>query len=729
MIDLTGLPMPEGAPEAGACVRVERPEDGLAVVVLDPPHRSLAVLDAPLLRDLDAVIDQIEADGSLRGVVLAGREPLQFAAGADIDGIEKITEAADLERIVRAVHGLFLRIARLKPRTIAAIGGPVPGGAYEISLACNGIVAADDPKTRIGLPETQLGIVPGWGGCHRLPRRIGVPAALQTILAGRLHPARKAWRMGMVDRITPPVHLRRIAADLAMGREKLRIRERGWKAWLVDRNPLALRVVERKAREQVMKKTRGHYPAPLRALDLVVHALQADPEEAAEREARAIGELGSGSVCKNLIAIFHGTEAAKKLGRGEDGSRPPRLDRAAVVGGGVMGGGIASLLAQKGLATRLCDLVPEALDKALLFHRSEVEKKRRRRRLKANEANAAIDRLDTSVGISGLGRAQVVVEAVAERLDVKRKVFADLAAQVPEDCLLATNTSSLSVSAIAEGVPHPERVVGMHFFNPVKAMPLVEVIRGRETAPEAVTAIAALALRLGKTPVVVEDVAGFLVNRLLGPYLDEALRLFVGGADPARVDRLMLDFGMPMGPFLLLDEVGLDIASHASQSLFEAYGARMIPCEGIAKMMSPERLGKKTGRGFYRHPEDGKGKAVLCEDLATFQEGDYARAFSDQQIVDRLVLSMVNEAARCLEEGVVSDAAVLDLATVFGTGFAPFRGGLLRYADGLGTAEVVKRLETIAERDVAARPGGKEKFTPAELLRRLAAEKRGFHST
>ncbi len=721
MIDLTGLPLPADCPEPGACVRLERPEEGLAVVVLDPPHRSLAVLDAPLLRDLDAVIGQLEADAGLKGVVIAGREPLQFAAGADVDAIGQVTDPAALERVVLAVHDLFRRIDRLPVRTVAAVGGPVPGGAFELSMSCDLIVAADHPKTRIGLPETMLGIIPGWGGCHRLPRRVGVPAAMQAILGGKLMPAKPAWKKGFVDRITKPEYLLRVASDLAMGREKARLRPRGWKGWAVDRNPLATAFVASQARKMVMKRTRGKYPAALRAIDLVAGGARASLAQGAKREAAAIAELATGEVCKSLVSIFQGSEAAKKLGRGTDGWRPRRFERGAVIGAGVMGGAIASSLAEKGVQTRLGDLAAPALDVALVQHREDVTKKAKRRRLSRSEAMAAIDRLDTSTELArSFGGAQIVIEAVAERLDIKQKVLGGLAAQVADDCLLATNTSSLSVTRIAEGLPHPERVVGMHFFNPVKKMPLVEVIRGEQTSDEAVTEVAALALRLGKTPVVVADVAGFLVNRLLGPYLDEAIRLFEDGADPERVDRVMLDFGMPMGPFTLLDEVGLDIAHHAAQSLHEAYGERMVPASGVQGLMSPERLGKKTGFGFYRHPADRKAKPVIAEDLKQHQRAGAAARMSDEQIVDRLVLSMVNEAARCLEEGVVADAQMLDLATVFGTGFAPFRGGLLRYADSLGLAEVRDRLLRIAD-ELDGRPGGRAKFTPAARIEELAA--------
>ena len=717
------FPEPDNAPEPGECIRVERPEDGLAVVVFDPPHRSLAVLDAPLLRDLESVLDELERDATLTGIVFTGRTSSEFLAGADIDGIADIRDRLVASDIVRYVHGIFRRIENLRPRTVAAVGGACPGGAYELSLSCDLIVAADSDRTRIGLPETQLGILPGWGGCHRLPERIGLPGALDAILSGRLYPAPTARKRGMVDRITPPERMLDVATDIAMGRKKQARRRRGAKLWLVDRNPLARALIRRQVSKQVLSKTHGHYPAPLQALDLVLRSVGVDRRTAEDREANAIGELATSPVCKSLLSIFFASEAAKKLGKGSGDDAPRKLTRAGVIGAGVMGGGIASVMARSGLDVRLSDLSQKSLDASLATHRADLAKRLKRRRMPAHKANAAGDRLTSSLNLDGLGRAEIVIEAIAERLDIKQQLFADLAVRTAEDCILATNTSSLSVGAIAEGVPHPERVVGMHFFNPVPKMPLVEIVRGPQTDDAVVRAVAALAVRMGKTPVIVADVAGFLVNRLLGPYLDEAVRLFVNGCDPARIDRQMKEFGMPMGPLRLLDEVGLDIAQHAAASLAEAYGERMAACDGIAALATPERLGAKTGRGFYVHPKSRKeGKPVLADDLGRFQTGGSAAQLGDQESHDRLTLGMFYEAARCLGENVVAGPTELDLATVFGTGFAPFRGGLIRHADSIGVAEVVRRLEALAVApDIVSRPGGAEKFTPAPWLRARAA--------
>jgi len=722
-MEMKGFPIPENCPEPGACIRVERPEPGLAVVILDPPHRSLAVLDAPLLTDLDNVVQELQQERDLRGIVFAGREPLQFAAGADVTGISKITEREDALNIVRFVHSIFHRIEGLKATTVAAVGGACPGGAYELSLSCDYIIAADDPKTRIGLPETQLGIIPGWGGSHRLPRRIGTPGALDAILSGRLFPARTAWKRGMVDRLTYPGQLPEKAIEIAMGRLPVKTRKRGMARWMVDRNPIATGIIGSKVRKQVESKTHGFYPAPMVAMNLVLESFSANQEQMVEREAKAVADLSVGPVCKSLVGIFFASEAAKKYARGTKEFRPRKMKRGGVIGGGTMGGAIAGSMAEKGLDMRLIDLSRDALDVALLDHAAYIGKKKQRRRMKPHLADAAIDRLTASEQMDGLGQADIVLEAVAEKMAVKKAVFAELAKIVPSDCLLATNTSSLSVTEMAKDIPNPERVVGMHFFNPVRKMPLVEVVKGELTSEETAIEIAALATRMGKTPVVVKDVAGFLVNRLLGPYLDEAIRLFLAGADADRLDRLMLDFGMPMGPLRLLDEVGLDIATHAAQSLSEAYGERMLPSAGIQALMTDKRLGVKTGWGFYRHPKGRKNKPELSSDLASYQQEDSARSLSDEAIVDRLILSMVNEAARCMEEEVTATAKDLDLATVFGMGFAPFRGGLLHYAEAEGWSSIVQRLEAIAAcPDIMGRPGGGAKFAPCAWLRSMAQE-------
>lgn len=733
MIDLRGLPLPEGAPEPGRCVRVERPEQGLALLVIDPPHRKVALLDLAVLRDLDLALDALDGDRHLRGLVVTGRDPLNFLAGADLDALEATLDPLPVARTIRIGQALFDRFSRLRSghqrvRTVAAVGGVVPGGAYELALACDRILLADDPSSRIGLPETKLGIVPAWGGCERLPRRLGTVPAMQAILEGSLFPARPAWKKGLVDRLTPPEYLLRVAADVALGRRACERRGRGPLARvLLDRNPLVAWAVERRSTREVLRRTRGRYPAALEAARLVAWAPLKPLARGFRDEELAGARLATGPVCKNLIGVFRLMEGAKKLARRPDGGRVAPVRRAGVVGAGVMGGAIASVLAEKGVATRLHDLAGESLDAALVEHRRELSKKLARKRLRQHEHDAALDRLDATRELVGFGRVELVIEAVAERLEVKRALFAELARKIPAGAILCTNTSSLSVDALATGLPGPERFAGLHFFNPVRRMPLVEIVRGSHTSDAVVTRLAALCLALGKTPVVVRDVPGFLVNRLLGPYLDEALCLYAQGAPPLRIEEAALAFGLPMGPLRLLDEVGLDIAAHASRSLHEAYGARMQPGLELEPFLSKKRLGKKSGLGFYVHPpRGGRGEPKLAEDLAQIlpPRSSVAADLSDADLADRLVFALLAEAFRALDEDVVASGAELDLATVLGMGFPPFRGGLLRWASTLGAGTIGERLAAIAASPgVVDRPGGAERYALplTEVASRLRA--------
>lgn len=715
---------PENEPAPGACVRIERPEPGLAILRLDPPHRRLPVFDRPLMRDLALALDELERMRDVRALVITGRAPTVFVAGADIEAIAGLVDVELATALARFGQELFARVARLSFRKVAAVGGPVPGGAFELSLACDAIVLADHSSSRIGLPETRLGILPGWGGCQRLPRRVGVPIALAAILAGKLYTPREAQKLGLVDRLCAPENLLRVASDVALDRASDPRVARGARAWLVDRNPLALAVIASTARRNLRAQTKGRYPAPERALELIVRAPGTPLERGLEREARALGELATSSTCKSLVSLFRGSEAAKKLARLADGSEARSIERVGVIGGGVMGGAIAGLIAERVGSVRLCDLSRDALDAAQAAHLARVAKARQRRILAPHEARAAADRLETSTSTAGLARADLVLEAVAEKLEVKRAVFAQVAAQVRADTILATNTSSLSVTAIAAGLPNPERVIGMHFFNPVHAMPLVELVRGERTSPETVARTAKLALALGKTPVVVADVAGFLVNRVLGPYLDEAVRLFEQGIAAERIERAALDFGLPMGPLELLDEVGLDIASHAAASLHAAYGERMRSSPLAGELVAAGHKGKKSGAGFFVYandPKSGRARKGALNPAALARVRANAPKLEDSLVRDRLVLALIAEAARCLEERVVASEAELDLATVFGMGFPPFEGGALRYVRSQGANEVVERLAVLSRLpDVATREGARERFHACELLRELA---------
>ena len=694
----------------GQCVQIEYPEEGLAVLTLNPPHRKLTVLDQPLLEDLKQAIQEIESKNAIEGVIVKGKTAKIFAAGADIEGILNITKKSDAYKIVNDVHQIFNRIANLKATTVAAVGGPVPGGAYELALACDYIVALNDRSTKIGLPETKLGIIPGWGGSHRLPKRIGLLNSIDAILNGSLYDAKRALKKGMIDRIAYKENLLSVAANIAMNREIVKKKKSIAKQLIIERNPIAKALIGHQTRKVIEKKTKGNYPAQKHALSLILKSNTADQSSMIKREAKSIAELATGEVSKALINIFFESNNAKKSFSKND----LELHTIGTIGAGVMGGSIASLCAEKGINSRLIDLSQKALDEATFQHQTFLKKKKRKRKENSCIKNNAIDNLTTSKKIHGINRCQIMIEAVAEEISIKKKVLKEVIEKTDASCIIATNTSSLSIKELAEDLDHPERIVGMHFFNPVRKMPLVEIIKGESSSELAINNVAQLAIKLGKIPIVVKDVPGFLINRLLGPYLDEAIRLFSAGIAPQRIEKVAQGFGMPMGPLRLLDEVGLDIAANAAASLYKGYGERMKPNSHTILEFGRNRLGKKTKRGFYNFY---KNKAILCDDLKQFQPASPKIKLTNEQISDRLILSMVNEAAKCIEEEIVENEARLNLATVLGMGFPPFRGGLIHWVRKEGKSTLSKKLSSICQdQDIVNREGGVAKFSPSKWL-------------
>jgi 3-hydroxyacyl-CoA dehydrogenase/enoyl-CoA hydratase/3-hydroxybutyryl-CoA epimerase len=702
--------------------RVERHDRGIVHLVVDDPARKVNVLDEAAFVSLGAALTEIESTPDLAGVVVRSGKPGTFIAGADIQEIGSITDPDRVREIVHRAHATLGRLAALEAPTVAAIDGVCLGGGTEVALACDTRVASDEPHTQIGLPEVLLGILPAFGGTTRLPRLVGVSTALDLILSGRSLDARRAEKAGLVARAVPAAwlieHAEARILQLAQRRKRRRrdvYHPRTFGAWLVDQTPFGRALAFSKAQALAKARTGGHYPAPYAAIRVMQHGLGQPLARGLELEANEVSELVVGPVCKNLVRIFLLSEAAKKapVVPGSD-LEPKPVVRLALVGAGVMGGGIAELASRSGIEVRMRDVNPAPLTRALQTARSLIEERLRRRRgpeaVRERERDAQLARIQPTLELSGVGRADFVIEAVVEDLDVKRRVFADLEVRARPDAVIATNTSSLAVSALGEGFQRPERFCGFHFFNPVHRMPLVEVVRGSRTSDATLVTAVALARRLGKTPVVVKDAPGFIVNRVLMPYLREALYLLEDGFALKDIDLAMREFGMPMGPFEVLDEVGLDVAAKVASILSQAFPDRMAPAPALEKLVAAGRLGKKSGAGFYRHRGS---KRSPDGDLSRLGIG---RGRSRQTIElpsDRMVYIMVNEAARCLEDGVVSDAGALDLAMIFGAGFPPFRGGPLRHADTVG-------LEKIALRLMALRAEKGPRFEPSKRLEELA---------
>jgi 3-hydroxyacyl-CoA dehydrogenase/enoyl-CoA hydratase/3-hydroxybutyryl-CoA epimerase len=708
-----------------AALTLEVSGDGVAWLVFDRPDSRVNLLTSGVLARLDALLGEIEegvAAALIRAVVVRSGKDGTFVAGADVNEIAGIRDAAEGEAAAREGQRIFRRLELLAVPTVAAVDGICVGGGTEMILACGHRVASDRPETKIGLPEVRLGILPGFGGTTRLPRLIGLREALGMILTGRNVDARRARRIGLIDEAVHPAILIRVATtvalDAANGRIKRAPRAKGIAARLLDRTAPGRTVVLRGARQRVLKETGGHYPAPLTALDVIARSVRAPLDKAFALEARALGRLIVTRISKNLIHVFQLMESAKKAA---PAAAPAPVLEVFVLGAGVMGGGIAQLAAAKGRAVRLKDIRAEAIGTGLAHAQRVFDRSVAKRRIDAREAVRAMARIAPTLGYAGLGSCDLVIEAVVERMDVKKDVLREAESRSRPGTVLASNTSTLSITEMAGALERPDDFCGMHFFNPVDRMPLVEVIRGRRTSDATAATVFAFARALDKTPVIVKDGPGFLVNRILSPYLNEAGHLLGEGAEVQAVDRVLLDFGMPMGPLRLLDEVGLDVARHAAEVLFAAFGERMRPAPALAALDLTRLLGRKGGRGFYLY-EDDRENGVNEEIYETLGAAvpPHRSPVDAEHVRDRTLLAMVNEAARTLEDGIARNAGDVDLAMITGTGFPPFRGGLLRWADSLGTNALLSKLETL-EGELGPR------FAPAPLLRELAAANRGFY--
>ncbi|HVR75788.1 MAG TPA: 3-hydroxyacyl-CoA dehydrogenase NAD-binding domain-containing protein [Planctomycetota bacterium] len=737
--------------------------DGIFRLMLDLPGEKVNKLTAAVLEDLDRILAGVEREPAVKALIIWGGKESSgtFIAGADIHEIRSVAtpqEAVEKSRRGQAVLG---KLSSTHAVTIAAVHGACLGGGTELALACDLRIASHSPKTRIGLPEVQLGILPGFGGTQRLPRLIGILRALPVILTGKPLDVHQAAKAGVVDRVVYPDLLWREARALANkalanGGKRYRVLRprRSATSRLLERFEWGRKLIRWWTKKGIERASGKHYPAPYRALDAVIDGFGKPLEEGLQLEASLVGDLVASPVTKNLIDLFLSSEEARKgrreplAGGGAAGDRegaegveqegrgaaraPPgrTIDqpacggrgRVAVLGAGVMGGGIAALLARNNFRVRLKDIRREALElglqKAAELYTTLVKRRRITRRSAANYM-AMISATTDSTGFDGVS---AVIEAVVENMDVKKQVLREAEEKVPPSALIATNTSALSVSELQSVLERPERAVGLHFFNPVHRMPLVEVVRGRATSEATLLLAEKFARDLGKTPVRVDDGPGFLVNRLLSPYLSEAVRLFEEGFSPVEIDRAMVAFGMPMGPFELLDEVGLDVASKVADVLHKAFGERARPPQLLQKLAGdPKLLGKKSGRGFYIHSR-GAGLLRRPKRLngAVLQLASGGRSFlppSEELWVKRLMYPMVNEAALALDDRIVEKPSLVDLAMVLGTGFAPFRGGPLRYADSVGIDRIVEFLEGT----------GEVRLKPSATLVRLAREGSKFY--
>ena len=697
-----------------ATFRCDVDDRGVARVTLDQPDASVNLLSTETMEELDGLIGDLAdpaAAGDVRAVLLVSGKPDSFVAGADVGEIADLTDPEEAASKARQGQQIFRRLEGLSVPTVAAVHGTCLGGGTEMILACDHRIASDADATKIGLPEVKLGILPGFGGTVRLPRLCGIQNALDVILAGKSVDPGKAARIGLVDRVADADRFEEevdaFLDDVLAGEAPAGGYEKSLPERLLEDNAPGRWLLFRIARSKTEERTEGNYPAPLRALEVVRRTVGMPLDEALEVEARALGELAVTPESKNLTRVFLLTRRAKRALPEEAMESRREVEKLGVLGAGVMGGAIAELAAANDVPAVMKDIEQEALDDGLRHAKELLDKASRKGVFDREEASLKYALIDGTLDYGAFADVDLVVEAVVEKMEVKRQVLREAEEVLPEHAVFSTNTSSLSVDELAAASDRPDRVVGLHFFNPVHKMPLVEVVRGEASSDEALATALGFALDMGKNPVVVEDGPGFLVNRLLAPYLNEAGHLLAEGAGVRSIDRALTEFGMPMGPCRLLDEVGLDIALHVSEVMEDAFGERMKASDIVDRLLEDGRLGKKGGHGFYLY-EDGREKKV-DPDLKDLLPRPRSAPPPADEVRRRCLYLMVNEATHALEDGIVDEPGMVDLAMVMGTGFPPFRGGVLRWADVEGLERIVRELRRFGD-EIG------ERYRPADLL-------------
>ena len=672
-------------------IRREVDSAGVCVLTFDRPNSGANIFDATTLRDLDEQLAFIEKESSLHGVILASAKKSIFVAGADLQTLLRKAETGGMREFIAEGQRVMNRLAALKMPTVAAIHGACAGGGYEVALACDYRIASDAPATRIGLPETTLGLVPAWGGATRLPRLIGPEKAAEVILKGKLHSAQEALQLGLVDELFSPDQL------LAAAREKLKAGKR--------------QEMGGSAAPTSIEVPRAQNPAPARAAEIINRSLTTSVEASLAHELDAIVELGELESTRNLIRNFF---LADRYRKGSGKAPAEKVVHAAVIGAGVMGSGIAQWLSARGVTVILRDVSVEYLERGLANIEKTYAEAVKRGLMTEEKAKEGRSRIVASANPGPMRHVQIVIEAASEKLEIKEAIFHDIDPKIDDTDILATNTSALSISTLASQTKHPGRVIGLHFFNPVSRMKLVEVVIGKETSAETQERALAFARQVGKVPIVVRDSPGFLVNRVLFPYLLEAAELFERGVDAKKMDDALVEWGMPMGPLRLIDEIGIDITVDIAVTLEAAFGERARTPAILNKMREAKMLGRKSGSGFYKY--EGRTQSPN-ESIEQWRNRTHPPEMSADDLALRLVYLMVNEAARCLEEKVVASPEDADYGMILGTGFAPLRGGPLRFADHFGIAEMVRAGERL---------GGK--FAPCLLLKEHASKGTRFYT-
>lgn len=707
-----------------------RVEDGIAYICVDVRDERVNTLSTPMTDRFETILDELEAAPDLLGAVVYSGKADNFIAGFDINELEGFTrDQTGLRALVERGHRLMARFDGLGVPVVAAIHGSCLGGGLEVALACQGRVASDDPKTRLGLPEVQLGVIPGAGGTQRLPRLVGLQTGMQMILQAKQVSARKAKKIGLVDDVVHPGILLEVAAERvralrgegesARGRLASLLSDPASEAVELAAKTPARKLIFDQARQATRKAAGDRYPAPFEAIDVIEAGWRDGFEAGLRAETEAFVSLLEGDVAPRLINLFFMKQQVDKATPYGADVQARDVEKIGVLGAGLMGAGIAQVAAFNGYAVRMKDVSEEGLGWGLNYARGIFDKAVKYKKLTEAEADVAWGRLTGTLDYSGFGRADVVVEAVFEDLELKRAIFEDLLKGAPEGQIFASNTSTIPIAKIAEVSDRPDLVCGMHFFSPVYKMPLLEIIRTDETSDETVATVLALGRKMGKTCIVVKDGPGFFTSRVIGAYINEAGWILQEGARVDAIDEAMRDWGFPVGPMKLVDEVGIDVGLKAAKTLREAFSARWDAPTSLEAVAEDGRKGKKNGRGFYRY--DGEKSKGVDESVYDLLPGGRRRREVDAaQVQQRCWLAMLNECAYCLQEGIAAQPRDIDIGVIFGLGFPPFRGGILRHADAVGVDEVVREMERLAAKHGA-------RLEPAPILREMAEAGETFY--
>ncbi|MEK6647047.1 MAG: 3-hydroxyacyl-CoA dehydrogenase NAD-binding domain-containing protein [Candidatus Firestonebacteria bacterium] len=698
-----------------------RIEQEIAFIEFDTPDSKVNILNAQTITEFEHILDELSGK-NVKGIIIASKKENIFIAGADIKEIENITAISDGENKSILGQKIFDKLESFAVPTIAAIDGTVLGGGLELVLACKYRTASFNEKIRLGLPEVQLGILPGFGGTYRLPKLVGLKTALDLILTGKTISSQNALKIGLVDKLYPQKILISETIKFLNGillkncirkKRKLSIIEKFLENTFIGRYILFNQV-----KKVILKQTKNHYPAPLVALEVIKKGYKCKKEIALQFESKGLGKLVITNVCKNLINVFYLTEKYRKItGVSNKDVRPLKINSCGVIGAGAMGGGISQLIAYHNITVRMKDINHESILKGLQQAYKVFKNAVKHKKLKPNDANFKMSLISGAIEYTGFKNTDFVIEAIIEDINFKKKLFNELQNHLSDKTIIASNTSSLSITEMGEGLKNPANFIGMHFFNPVHKMPLVEIIKGKKTSDETIITTVNFTRQLGKMPIVVNDSCGFLVNRILLPYMNEAAYFLEEGIKIDVIDKIMIDFGMPMGPLAVADEVGIDVGYKVFKILENAFGDRMKVASILEKVYELKLYGKKTKKGFYIH--SGKRKIPNLK-IYNMLDREKFKQLSKEEILNRMIYTMINEAAKALEEGVTNEPSDIDIGMIMGTGFPPFLGGLLRYADETGINNIVNKLEIFYT-------SYGERFKVSNLLINMAKQNKKFY--